>query len=130
MEENKILIIEDQRESIESAFAFANAIGFQDRLDFTYVPRSQDIDFENLSNTYDLIFVDITLAERSQMNGFGIIRHILEHDHFPQERIVILTGNSKIAEGLRQNGIPENIETVYKPVTFRQLIPIIQRLLS
>lgn len=126
--EKRILIIEDQKDSIESAFDFANEIGFNGELKFDYKPRSQDINYERLSD-FDLLFVDITLANKSQMNGFGIIKHIIDNTDYPLDRIVILTGNSLIKEGLKQNDIPENIEIVYKPVTFKQLIPVFQKFL-
>lgn len=120
MDKKRILIIEDQAESIKCAFDFANRLNFENTLEFKYIPRSQDVDFQNLMDYYDLIFVDITLADKFELNGFGVLSRIIKENLFPMERI-ILTGNSKIKEGLSDNQLPENIKIVYKPVTFKQM---------
>lgn len=127
MMEKKILVIEDQKDSIQSAFDFANMIRFSGELKFDYISKSQNIPYAELRDKYQMIFVDITLADKSQKNGYGIIMDILHNDWFDKNNIIVLTGNSQVREGLEQNGITESFEVVFKPTTFQKLIPIIEK---
>lgn len=117
-------------ESLKTAFDLANLRKFNGDLKIISVPRSQDIVYTSLMEDYDLIFIDITLASRSQLNGYGIIKKIMDSNYFPIDRIVILSGNTKIKDGLTQYGLPESIEVILKPVTFRQLEEILSKYIS
>ncbi|MDE5856010.1 MAG: hypothetical protein K2H06_03085 [Anaeroplasmataceae bacterium] len=85
------------------------------------VPRSQDIIYDKLRDDYDLVFIDITLAKQSQKNGFGVIRDILNNDYFPKDKIIILSANTQIKDGLRKSNLPEDIAIMHKPVLFVDL---------
>ncbi len=126
----KILVVEDQMESLKTAFDLANLRKFNGDLQIISVLRSQDIVYTSLMKEYDLIFNDITLASRSQLNGYGIIMKIMDSNYFLIDRIVILSVNTKIKDGLKQYVLPESIEVILKPVTFRQLEEILSKYIS
>lgn len=127
MTEKKILLIEDQPSSIKSAFDIANALYFENKLTFTFVPRSQDVDYSRLKDDYDLVFVDITLAKRSEMNGYGIIKKLLSENLMAMDKILIMTGNSRIEENLKENGITTKLTIIKKPLTFVSLKPVLEQ---
>lgn len=120
MERKRILVVEDQKDSIGLAFEIMNKLYFGGTLEIEFVPRSQDIAYDRLEE-YAMIFVDITLADKSEKNGFGIIRHILDNNLYPEEKILILTGNSRVNDGIIENNIPDAIKVVYKPASFSDL---------
>ncbi|MBD5349225.1 MAG: hypothetical protein HDR84_08310 [Bacteroides sp.] len=126
----KILLVEDKMSSLNTPFKLANLRKFQGSLVIRSVPRSQDVNYDTLKDDYDLVFVDITLAERSQKNGYGVLKDILAHDYFPKNKLIVLTGNMEIEESLKQNGLPLDLEILRKPVSFPQLEKILINHLS
>ena len=59
----RVLIIEDEFEQLEDSFNYINDIYFNNELQFKVVTKSQDIvPFSSICN-YDLVFVDIKLAQ-------------------------------------------------------------------
>lgn len=122
----KILVIEDELATIKGSFDLANSYAFEDNLQVTYIAKSQDIDFQSLSQ-YIVIFIDISLANNSKMDGFNIIKKIHEEQVSLLNRIVILTGNNKIEESLKDQDIDfRTIKIVYKPASFMMIASIIQ----
>ncbi|MDE6005953.1 MAG: hypothetical protein K2G67_00125 [Muribaculaceae bacterium] len=117
----KILVIEDEMQSLKSAFEIANFRKYGNELVIKNVPRSQDVQLESLKEEYALIFVDITLANNTEKNGYGVLQDIINGNYFPKNKLIVMTGNSQIAEGLKQNGLPKNLEILMKPFTFIQL---------
>lgn len=117
----KILVIEDEMQSVKSAFEFANFRKYNNELEIDNIARSQDVELEGLKDEYSLVFVDITLANNTQKNGYGVLQDILNGNYFPKNKIIVMTGNSQIADGLRQNGLPKDLEVLKKPFTFIQL---------
>lgn len=126
----KILIIDDEQASISPAFNLANALYFQNELEFVYKPRSQDVNYERLKDEFSIVIVDITLAARSEMDGYGVLNKIISNGLFPLSRLFILTGNSQIKSELEKRGINTSIKVVQKPVTFSELQPILSECLE
>lgn len=121
MKKHKILIFEDEINSIRGAFDFANALYFNGELDFKFASKSQEVNFGQLES-YSMIFIDITLANKTAMDGYGVVSKIIERGTFPIEHIRILTGNSKVQDGLSVRNLPVNeIKVLYKPVDFNDI---------
>lgn len=117
-EQIKILLVEDEIVNNEGAFKIANAYKFDGKLKFEFKPKSQDVEFEFLQQ-YALVIVDITLAKKSEMDGYGVVKKILEENLYPKEKLIILTGNNKVEEGLLERGIDANgIMIEYKPINY------------
>lgn len=117
----KIAIFENEYPSVEVAFKAANLIEFNNQLELMVFYSSQDANFQELRD-YDVIFVDIDLSVKSQLDGFGVVHKINEIDKRLSSRIVILTGNSKIEEILSERGIErDGIQIIIKPTHFNEI---------
>lgn len=115
----KVLVIEDEYMEVQVAFEYVNDMYLNGDLEITTVAKSQEVDFSNLLD-FDYIFLDITLAKKSQMDGYGILKKI-ETEHIPIRKLVIMTGNGKISEVLKERGITMEYPKLIKPVDFHEL---------
>lgn len=131
MKETKILVFEDEWNTIKGSFELANIYAFDNKLKFTVKSRSQDEPFESWREKYSIVFVDITLAKNTQWDGFNIVKEISDGDLFDLNKVVILTGNSKISEKLKDLGINnDKITILYKPIAFNALADQIKKILK
>lgn len=121
----KILVIEDEYLEVQVAFEFVKDMCMNGDLDITQVGKSQNVDFTQLPN-YDYIFLDITLAKKSQMDGYGILQKI-ERERIPIKKLIIMTGNNKISEVLKDRGIVNEYPKLIKPVDFLELKTILSQ---
>lgn len=115
----KVLIIEDEYSEVQTAFEYVNDIYLSNELDLKNLTKSQDIDFSKLCD-YDYIFLDITLAKKSQKDGYGILKKI-EEENIPIRKLIIMTGNNKISETLKDRGITNVYPIITKPIDFQEL---------
>lgn len=123
---NKILIIENEYASVKPAFDSANTLRFNDKLNFENISKAQEIDYHHL-NDYLVIFIDISLAKRSDLDGFGIIEKIKSTCLDVLSRIVIITGNNKINDLIDKHNLSkDNITVLMKPIGFQEVEKIIR----
>lgn len=115
----KVLIIEDEYSEVQTAFEYVNDIYLSNELDMKNLTKSQDVDFSKLCD-YDYIFLDITLAKKSQKDGYGILKKI-EEENIQIGRLIIMTGNNKISETLKGRGIMNTYPIITKPIDFQEL---------
>ena len=115
----KVLIIEDEYSEVQTAFEYVNDIYLSNDLDLKNLTKSQDVDFSKLSD-YDYIFLDITLAKKSQKDGYGILKKI-EDENIQTGKLIIMTGNNKISETLKDRGIANAYQIITKPIDFQEL---------
>lgn len=131
MEKKKILIFEDEWDTIKGSFDMANIYAFERHLDFDVKAKSQDASFEKWEDKYGLVFIDITLAKSTKLDGYNILKKIKEESLIPLNKVVILTGNSEVVERLKDMGITENEVTImYKPLSFDELSELLKELLK
>lgn len=131
MNEKKILIFEDEWNTIKGSFELANIYAFESKLSFVNKTKSQDIAYNSWRELYDAVFVDITLAKNTKWDGFNIIKVIHDTDLFPLNKVVVLTGNSKVEEKLNEMGINTDlVKILYKPVNFEILAQELKRVLA
>ena len=117
--EKKILIFEDEWNTIKGSFDLANIYAFDGKLKFKVNARSQDEDFESWREKYSMVFVDITLAKNTQKDGFNIVKEIFDRDLFDLDKVIVMTGNSRVNEKLQEMGLDVGrIKILYKPVAF------------
>ena len=125
----KIAIFENEYESVTGAFEVANLIDFSGLLDITIFVSSQNARFEEIG-VFDVVFVDIDLSSKSNLDGFGVIKAIREIDASFLNRIVILTGNNKIEEILEEKGIPkEKLKIIIKPTDYEEISRVINKII-
>ena len=120
----RVLIIEDEYDEVKNAFEYVKDIYYSGEMELTNVIKSQDIPFQNLER-YDVIFLDITLAKRSKMDGYGILKKI-EQENISYNKLVIMTGNNKISYVLKEREILGEYEILAKPLDFKELKLIIE----
>ena len=120
----KILIIEDESNQVKNAFEYIKAIYFSGDLEITNVIKSQEIVFSELGN-YDVIFLDITLAKKSEMDGYGILKKI-EEERIAVNKIVIMTGNNQISNVLTKRGVKKEYPILTKPIDFNEIKKMIE----
>lgn len=115
----KVLVIEDEFREVQVAFEYVNDLCLNSELDINNVAKSQDVDFTKISE-YDYVFLDITLAKKSQMDGYGILKKI-ERENIPIQKLVIMTGNGKISDVLKERGITNDYPKLIKPLDYQEL---------
>lgn len=131
MKEYKIQIFEDDWATIKGSFELANIFAFDNKLKFVVRAKSQDASFASWRDKFDAVFIDITLAKNTKLDGYNILKEIKEKDLFDLNRVAILTGNSKVVENLSEIGIDANsIKIIYKPIDFDSLSKEIKALLG
>ena len=119
----KVLVIEDEFREVQVAFEYVNDLCLNSELEIINVAKSQDVDFTKISE-YDYVFLDITLAKKSQMDGYGILKKI-ERENIPIQKLVIMTGNGKISDVLKERGITNDYPKLIKPLDYQELKSII-----
>lgn len=131
MEKIKILIFEDEWNTIKGSFDLANIYAFNGCLKCIAKSRSQDIDFTSWNGEYQAVFVDITLAKNTLWDGFNIVKEIEERHLIDLHKVVVMTGNSKVEEKLNEMGIDTNVvKIMYKPIAFNALADQLRRILN
>nr|DAM86998.1 MAG TPA: Pilus assembly protein TadZ N-terminal [Caudoviricetes sp.] len=118
---DNILIIENEYSSVKIAFDTANTLCFDDKLHFKNISKAQQLTGLDI-NSYSVIFVDISLATNSTLDGFGIIEQFRLHHPDLMNRIVIITGNNKIKDAIKEHKLDSyNLTVLIKPVGFQEI---------
>lgn len=123
----RVAVFENEYESVRGAFETSNLVDFNNTISIDVFVSSQSADLSRLSD-YDVIFVDIDLSAKSQLDGFALIQRIRSNDQNMTSRIVILTGNNKIEEILKDRGIySPSIQIAIKPTNFVTITSAIKK---
>ncbi|MEQ9100798.1 MAG: response regulator [Imperialibacter sp.] len=115
-----VAVIEDEKESVEGAFDYANLVLFNKALKISYFPTSQKFFVNNDASNYDYIFVDIDLKNTSLLNGVEVIERLRLLSPELLKKIIVLTADQKVKERLDFKGMTE-IPILYKPIHYREL---------
>lgn len=114
----KIAIFENEYQQIEAAFEAMNLLYFDNKLEFSVFPSSQNFGpLENLKN-YDIAIVDIDLSQNSQLDGYALLKKIENLEKKP--KILVLTGSSKVESTLQEKKLPK-YDVLLKPVDFSEI---------
>ena len=125
--ENQILIIENEYYSVKMAFEAANLLAFRNELIYHNISKAQDIKYERLME-YSLIFIDISLAQKSDLDGSGIIESFKTYNIELLKRVVIITGNNKIKDEMKKRELDcFGIDIIMKPIGFQEIIDVINK---
>lgn len=120
-----ILIIENEFASIKSPVDTVATL-FEGDFHYDLVATSQAINWTGLAN-YDSIFVDISLAPRTELDGFGILNKFKTDYSNILPKVAIITGNHVIDEVLKEHGFNENeFKILQKPLKYMDLYRFIQ----
>ncbi len=117
----KIAIFENEYDSVKGAFDTANLMEFNNELKFESFTSSQNANFSKIKN-YSVIFVDIDLSQKSDLDGFGVIQKIRSINDYYTKRIVILTGNNKIKSTMMERNVfDKRIQIIIKPTDYEEI---------
>tara|TARA_R110002051_G_scaffold75524_1_gene137304 strand:+ start:151 stop:531 length:381 start_codon:yes stop_codon:yes gene_type:complete len=120
----KILIFENEFVYLDTTFRYVNKLYFDGKLEYEVFASSQDFGALINANKYDLIIIDISLAKRSDLDGYGLLKKLNEID-FGKDKIVIMTGNHQIKEGLKDKGLDFDYKILTKPIDINDLISVL-----
>lgn len=122
----KILTIENEYASIKPVFSAIECLVFKEALDIKQCDKSQDIPWTIL-NTFDAIFVDISLATKSDLDGYGILEKIRNEYPSLLSKVAIITGNDKISEMLKERNLDDcNVRVFEKPLRYKEIAAFIR----
>lgn len=116
----KIAIFENEYDTLEMAFKYANKKHFNNRLIFENYPRSQDFEDLNKLTDYKLIIIDIDLSSMSDLDGFGLIKKI-EQTLEEKPKILILTGQALNDDYHVENQLMEKYPVLEKSINFNKI---------
>lgn len=86
----KVLIIENEYDSIRPVFNAAEKLILKQELEKVHIDKSQDIPWTEL-RSFNAIFIDLSLATRSQQDGYGIIEKLKEQVPEILSKVAIIT---------------------------------------
>lgn len=116
-----IAIFENEYESVKVSFEAANLIYFDNKIEFTVYPSSQSADLSKI-NEYDVVFIDIDLSSKSDLDGYSLIEKISNTYPDVEKRMVVLTGNNKIVESLNLRGLYiKDLQIIIKPTDYEEV---------
>ena len=132
MNKHNILIFEDEWPTIKGSFEMSNIADFDNNLEFIIKTKSQDYKLCDLTHDkIEAVFIDITLAKKSQMDGFSLVSEIVNKDRFDMKKVFIMTGNGKVKEKLQEMGIDtDSITILKKPVSFIDISEVLKPIIS
>ncbi len=121
----KVLIFENEYSYIDTPFEYVNDIYFDNSIKYQVIAKSQDLKpFSSIQN-FDYVFLDISLAKKSELDGFGILKKIKD-ENLKVKNIIILTGNHLIREKLIEKELPTHYPILTKPIDFEDLLRVIK----
>lgn len=122
----KILIIENEMASIQDPIDTLVEM-YAGALSYDQTAISQSIQWD-IINQYSAIFVDISLAPRTELDGYGILHKIKEE--YPElcNRVAVITGNHVIENDMNEHGFKDGEFKIFqKPLKYMDLLGVIQQ---
>ena len=125
----KILIIENEFHSIKAPILVLQGKykQEQDTLIYQLYVKSQDVAWDEVES-FDAILIDLSLAAKSEMDGYSILKKI--KNEYPEmvKRTAIITGNGMVGESLKEKGIgADDFKVFIKPLKYMELKKFIDR---
>ena len=125
----KVLIIENEFQSIKAPIMVLEGKykQEQDELEYKVYVKSQDVDWGKIG-LYHAILIDLSLAAKSEMDGYAILKKIKEVYPGMVSRTAIITGNGMVEEALKEKGIGTDVFKVFtKPLKYMELKSFIDK---
>lgn len=119
----KILIIENEFHSIKAPISVLESKYKleQDKLIYQLYVKSQDVAWDEVES-FNAILIDLSLAAKSEMDGYSILKKI--KNEYPEivKRTAIITGNGMVGESLKEKGIgADDFKVFTKPLKYMEL---------
>lgn len=119
----KILIIENEFQSMIAPIMVlvGQYKNLQEELTYKVCVKSQEVDWDGLP-TYNVILVDLSLAAKSEMDGYAILNKIKAEYPDLISRTAVITGNGKVEEAFKEKGIEmDEFKVFTKPLKYMLL---------
>lgn len=119
----RILIIENEFQSIRTAILVLVGKYKEEKslMEYKVCVKSQDVDWDNLES-YSAIFVDLSLAAKTEMDGFSILNKIKNEYPAMVRKCAIITGNGMVEDSLKAKGISiDEFKIFTKPLKYMLL---------
>lgn len=116
----KVLIFENEYSFVQTAFEYVKDVYFDGAIEYKVYPNSQDLKPFAKIESFDCVFIDISLGHNSTLDGFGILKKI-EEENLSVKKIVILTGNHLVKKMLKDRGVKKDYSILSKPLDFKDL---------
>lgn len=119
----KILIIENEFPSIKAAIQVLVLKYKEEHDDLSYdvAVKSQDVNWGEIKS-FDAIFVDLSLAAKTEMDGYAILNKIKNEYKDLVPRTAVITGNSMVEDAFKSKGIgAEEFKVFSKPLKYMML---------
>lgn len=122
----KVLIIENEYDSILPVFSAVEKLVLKQPLEKVHIDKSQNIPWVDL-HSFNAIFIDLSLAIKSQQDGYGIIEKLKEQAPEVLSKIAIITGNDMVQDRLKERGLDDsNIKVFEKPLRYKEIAAFIK----
>ena len=125
----KILIIENEFKSIMAPIMVLEGKykEEQDGLEYEVQVKSQDVNWSRI-DSYNAVFVDLSLAAKTEMDGFAILNMIKKDYPSVVYRTAIITGNGMVEDALNAKGIGADEFVIFtKPLKYMSLKEFIDK---
>lgn len=117
----KLAIFENEFQSVKGAFDSANLLNFDNLFTYDVYVSTQLFSMEWTMN-YDIFIVDMDLSTKSELDGFGLIKKFTLKDELLLNKIIVLTGNNKIREVLKERNIDiKEKRILVKPISYKEI---------
>lgn len=126
----KVLIIENEYDSILPVFNAVEKLVLKQELEKVHIDKSQNIPWTELTS-FNAIFIDLSLATKSLQDGYGIIERLKEQAPEILRKVAIITGNDMVQNNLKERGLSEcNIQVFEKPLRYKEIAAFINKEVS
>lgn len=125
----KILIIENEFQSMMAPILVLEGQYKEEQEEMVYkvLGKSQEVDWNEIPS-YNVILVDLSLAAKSEMDGYAILNKIKVEFPDMMPKTAIITGNGKVEDSLKEKGIGMNEFKVFtKPLKYMLLKDFIDK---
>jgi len=122
-----IAIFENEYEQVEYSFQLVNKLYYDNQLKYSIFEKSQEFKDLNEIKKYALIFIDLDLSLKSELDGYSLIEKFIQiKKSLP---IIILTGAAKVEDTLKSKGLPA-YEILLKPLNYKKLLKVFEKYIT
>ena len=119
----RVLVVEDEKGAVKPAFDAANTFVLNNEYKIEWVEKSQDI--SKPVAQFTALFVDVSLAKTSVLDGIGIIDDIRKTEPDMLKKVAIITANTLIDKQKEEKGLAD-IKVFFKPLSYMAIASFIR----
>lgn len=122
----KVIFFEDEFYNLEILVSWINRTVYDNKLLIEVVLKTTEAtDYKSISESYDAIFVDIELANKSKDDGISVVKKLIQLNKKCIGKIAIISGHSGLGELLAKENL-SMISVYEKPLEKDVLIKALE----